>query len=142
MLDAETVEWFKENGGLTPGQRRPLPPELLSRGGSVDPMDAFRDFRGREPSIEPLLERRGLALIRAPAPGPRCSRSRAWRRAPRVTGGIAAPALESRARAARSRAAAKRSRPRTTIDSKNGGPTVRPVTATRTGAWALPSSKS
>ena len=33
---------------------------LLSRGGSVDAMTAFRDFRGRDPQIEPLLERRGL----------------------------------------------------------------------------------
>ncbi|MDF2708058.1 MAG: family peptidase, partial [Nonomuraea muscovyensis] len=31
-----------------------------SRGGSLDPLAAFRDFRGREPSIQPLLERRGL----------------------------------------------------------------------------------
>ena len=34
--------------------------ELLSRGGSVDAMEAFRAFRGRDPRIEPLLDRRGL----------------------------------------------------------------------------------
>ena len=33
---------------------------LLSKGGSVDAMELFRNFRGAEPSIEPLLERRGL----------------------------------------------------------------------------------
>jgi len=35
--------------------------ELLSRGGSVDPMAAYRAFRGRDPRVGPLLERRGLA---------------------------------------------------------------------------------
>lgn len=33
---------------------------LLGRGGSIDPMDAFRAFRGRDPEIDPLLARRGL----------------------------------------------------------------------------------
>jgi peptidyl-dipeptidase Dcp len=33
---------------------------LLSKGGSVAEMDAFTEFRGRGPKIEPLLERRGL----------------------------------------------------------------------------------
>ncbi|MDE2386524.1 MAG: hypothetical protein KGL77_02355, partial [Actinomycetales bacterium] len=34
--------------------------ELLSRGGSVDSMQLFRNFRGQDASIEPLLKRRGL----------------------------------------------------------------------------------
>jgi peptidyl-dipeptidase Dcp len=33
---------------------------LLSRGGSADAMDLFRNFRGRDAEIKPLLERRGL----------------------------------------------------------------------------------
>lgn len=33
---------------------------LLSRGGSKDAMQLFRDFTGEEPDIQPLLERRGL----------------------------------------------------------------------------------
>jgi peptidyl-dipeptidase Dcp len=33
---------------------------LLSRGGSRDAMELFREFRGADPSIEPLLERLGL----------------------------------------------------------------------------------
>jgi peptidyl-dipeptidase Dcp len=33
---------------------------LLSRGGSVDALQLFRDFRGRDATVEPLLERRGL----------------------------------------------------------------------------------
>ncbi|WP_035814648.1 M3 family metallopeptidase [Jiangella gansuensis] len=60
VLDADTVEWFKENGGLTRQNGDHFRSTLLSRGGSVDPMEAFRTFRGRDPQIEPLLERRGL----------------------------------------------------------------------------------
>nr|WP_055505149.1 M3 family metallopeptidase [Nonomuraea pusilla] len=61
VLDAESVEWFKENGGLTRENGDHFRRELLSRGGSVDPLAAFRAFRGGEPRIEPLLTRRGLA---------------------------------------------------------------------------------
>ena len=60
VLDADTVDWFKENGGMKRANGDTFRRELLSRGNSVDPMDAFRAFRGRDPRIEPLLERRGL----------------------------------------------------------------------------------
>jgi peptidyl-dipeptidase Dcp len=60
VLDADTVEWFEENGGLNRVNGDHFRRTLLARGGSVDPMQAFRDFRGRDPRIEPLLERRGL----------------------------------------------------------------------------------
>ncbi|WP_285773968.1 M3 family metallopeptidase [Microtetraspora sp. NBRC 13810] len=60
VLDADSVEWFKENGGLLRENGDHFRRELLSRGGSLDPMTAFRNFRGRDPRIEPLLERRGL----------------------------------------------------------------------------------
>ncbi|MDA0636605.1 M3 family metallopeptidase [Nonomuraea sp. MCN248] len=60
VLDAESVEWFKENGGLKRANGDHFRGELLSRGGSVDPLASFRAFRGREASIRPLLERRGL----------------------------------------------------------------------------------
>ncbi|MFJ8916140.1 M3 family metallopeptidase [Amycolatopsis sp. NPDC102389] len=61
VLDADTVQWFRENGGLTRENGDHFRRELLGRGGSVDPMGAFRAFRGRDPEIEPLLKRRGLA---------------------------------------------------------------------------------
>jgi peptidyl-dipeptidase Dcp len=61
VLDADTVEWFEENGGLRRENGDWFRARLLSRGGSIDSMAAFRDFRGRDPRIEPLLERRGLA---------------------------------------------------------------------------------
>ncbi|MEV5412645.1 M3 family metallopeptidase [Thermopolyspora sp. NPDC052614] len=60
VLDADSVEWFKENGGLLRENGDRFRRELLSKGGSVDAMTAFRAFRGREPRLEPLLERRGL----------------------------------------------------------------------------------
>jgi peptidyl-dipeptidase Dcp len=60
VLDADTVEWFTENGGLRRENGDWFRARLLSRGGSVDPMAAFRDFRGRDPRVEPLLIRRGL----------------------------------------------------------------------------------
>jgi len=60
VLDAESVEWFKENGGLNRKNGDWFRQQLLSKGGSMDPLESFRNFRGREPQIEPLLIRRGL----------------------------------------------------------------------------------
>ncbi|MBW8310693.1 MAG: M3 family metallopeptidase [Rhizobium sp.] len=60
VLDAESVEWFKENGGLKRENGDHFRQTLLSRGGSVDAMQLFRDFRGRDPEVGPLLVRRGL----------------------------------------------------------------------------------
>lgn len=60
ILDAETVDWFKENGGMLRQNGERFRRVLLSRGSSVDPMQAFRELRGREPRIEGLLRRRGL----------------------------------------------------------------------------------
>jgi peptidyl-dipeptidase Dcp len=59
-LDADTVEWFKENGGLSRKNGDHFRKTLLSRGGTTEAMNLFKDFRGRDPVIEPLLERRGL----------------------------------------------------------------------------------
>jgi peptidyl-dipeptidase Dcp len=60
VLDAESVQWFKDNGGLTRANGDHFRAELLSRGGSIDSMTMFKNFRGREASITPLLKRRGL----------------------------------------------------------------------------------
>ncbi|MGX1703536.1 M3 family metallopeptidase [Microbacterium sp. NPDC055357] len=60
VLDADTVEWFRENGGLTRANGDRFRERLLGVGGSKDPLEAYRDFRGRDARIEPLLERRGL----------------------------------------------------------------------------------
>ena len=60
VLDAETVDWFTENGGLTRANGDRFRAELLSRGNSRDPLESFRALRGRDAALEPLLKRRGL----------------------------------------------------------------------------------
>jgi peptidyl-dipeptidase Dcp len=60
VLDADTVEWFTENGGLTRENGDRFRRLLLGVGGSKDPLDAYREFRGRDAVIAPLLRRRGL----------------------------------------------------------------------------------
>jgi len=60
VLDADTVDWFKENGGLQRKNGEHFKNSLLGRGGSIDSMQMFRNFRGRDSKIEPLLKRRGL----------------------------------------------------------------------------------
>ncbi len=60
VLDADSVEWFKQNGGLTRANGDHFRKTLLSQGGSADAMKLFHDFAGREPNVEPLLKRRGL----------------------------------------------------------------------------------
>jgi peptidyl-dipeptidase Dcp len=66
VLDANSVEWFKQNGGLSRKNGDHFRQTLLSQGGSKDALQLFRDFSGHEPQIQPLLERRGLT---APAGG-------------------------------------------------------------------------
>ncbi|MBA8815969.1 peptidyl-dipeptidase Dcp [Microbacterium halimionae] len=60
VLDADTVKWFGENGGLALENGERFRSLVLGVGGSQNPLDAFRNFRGRDADIAPLLERRGL----------------------------------------------------------------------------------
>jgi len=60
VLDADTVEWFKEHGGLKSENGDRFRAMLLSRGGSADALGLFKNFVGRDPYVEPLLKRRGL----------------------------------------------------------------------------------
>jgi peptidyl-dipeptidase Dcp len=63
VLDADTVEWFKEHGGLKRENGDRFRAMLLSRGGSADALGLFKNFVGRDPYIEPLLKRRGLDRV-------------------------------------------------------------------------------
>ena len=60
VLDADTVDWLTEQGGLRRESGDTFRDGLLAKGGSADSMDVYRAFRGRDPLIEPLLKRRGL----------------------------------------------------------------------------------
>ncbi|MGL5405271.1 MAG: M3 family metallopeptidase [Propionibacteriaceae bacterium] len=60
ILDADTVAWFEENGGMTRANGDKFRAELLARGLSRDSLESYRQLRGRDAVIEPLLARRGL----------------------------------------------------------------------------------
>lgn len=60
VLDADTVEWFRDNGGLDREAGKRFAERLLGVGGAKDPLEAYRDFRGRDAEVGPLLRRRGL----------------------------------------------------------------------------------
>jgi len=60
VLDADSVEWFKQHGGLTRRNGDHYRRTVLSRGGSAEPLELFRDFTGQGPDVKPLLRRRGL----------------------------------------------------------------------------------
>ena len=61
VLDADAFQAFKEAGDLfDPATAKAFRQNILATGGTQEPMDLYKRFRGKEPSIEPLLENRGL----------------------------------------------------------------------------------
>jgi peptidyl-dipeptidase Dcp len=60
MLDDDAYAWFTEHGGLTRENGQRFRDMILSRGNSMDLATAFRNFRGSDPKIEPMLQNRGL----------------------------------------------------------------------------------
>ncbi|HMR50255.1 MAG TPA: M3 family metallopeptidase [Arachnia sp.] len=61
VMDADAVAWFDEQEDLREAGEH-FRRTLLAPGGSVDAMETYRRFRGRDPRIQPLLERLGLTL--------------------------------------------------------------------------------
>ena len=61
VLDADDVEWFTENGGATRTNGDAFRAHVLGFGGSRDPLQAYRELRGRDADLAALLKRRGLA---------------------------------------------------------------------------------
>lgn len=59
-LDTDAFEAFKEHGLFDPATATSFRKNILEKGGSDDPMKLYVTFRGAEPSIEPLLQSRGL----------------------------------------------------------------------------------
>ena len=60
VLDHDAYQWFTEHGGLTAANGQEFRDKILSRGNSVELSTLYRDFRGKDPSVEPLLKFRGL----------------------------------------------------------------------------------
>ncbi len=60
VLDADAAEWFVESGGLQRASGDAMRREVLSRGGAIDFLDAYRSLRGADPDPAALLRRRGL----------------------------------------------------------------------------------
>ena len=60
MLADDAFEWFQEHGGLTRENGDRFRTMVLSRGNSEELAKLYRDWRGRNPSIEPMLIDRGL----------------------------------------------------------------------------------
>lgn len=60
VLDTDAFEAFKENGLFDQKTAGLFRSNVLEKGASEDPMTLYKNFRGQEPSIEPLLKGRGL----------------------------------------------------------------------------------
>jgi len=68
VLDDDAYYWFKENGGMTRENGQRFRDMILSRGSTQEMDVLYRNFRGRDPSVEPLLEERGLKTEKSDAP--------------------------------------------------------------------------
>ncbi|MEQ9232039.1 MAG: M3 family metallopeptidase, partial [Cyclobacteriaceae bacterium] len=60
IMDADAFSAFKENGLFDKATADAFREHILSKGGTKDAMEMYVNFRGREPSYEGLLERRGF----------------------------------------------------------------------------------
>ncbi len=60
ILDADAFEAFREKGIFDQATAKSFRDNVLARGATEDPMKMYVRFRGKEPSTEPLLRRRGL----------------------------------------------------------------------------------
>ncbi|MBA7934101.1 peptidyl-dipeptidase Dcp [Klebsiella sp. RHBSTW-00215] len=61
MLADDGYQWFVEQGGLTRENGQRFREAILSRGNSTDLAELYRQWRGHDPKIEPMLENRGLS---------------------------------------------------------------------------------
>jgi peptidyl-dipeptidase Dcp len=64
VLDHDAFYWFKKHGGLNRANGQRFRELVLSRGGTQDVATTFRNFRGRDPVVEPLLIERGRKASR------------------------------------------------------------------------------
>ncbi len=60
VLDADAFQAFKENGLFDKETAKAFRENILERGGTTDAMGMYKAFRGHQPEIKPLLQRKGL----------------------------------------------------------------------------------
>lgn len=60
VLDSDAFQAFKETNLFDKKTAESFLTNILSKGGTEDPMELYKRFRGREPQLEPLLKKRGL----------------------------------------------------------------------------------
>ncbi|WP_429102967.1 oligopeptidase A [Aeromonas veronii] len=61
VLSADAFSRFEEEGIFNPATGQSFLKNILEKGGSKEPMDLFRAFRGREPKVDALLRHSGIA---------------------------------------------------------------------------------
>lgn len=60
LLSADAFSLFEERGIFDPESGRAFREQILERGGAADPIDLYRRFRGRQPTIDALLRHSGI----------------------------------------------------------------------------------
>jgi peptidyl-dipeptidase Dcp len=60
MLDDDAYQWFEEHGGLTRANGERFRQMVLSRGNTEDLAKMYEAWRGKDPSVEPMMKYRGL----------------------------------------------------------------------------------
>jgi len=63
VLDADAFSLFKKNGIFDRKTADSFRENILEKGGTAEPMELYRKFRGKEPSLEALLKRSGFIRI-------------------------------------------------------------------------------
>ena len=63
VLDADAFSMFRERGIFDKDTAGSFRHNILEKGGSCEPDELFRSFRGREPSVDPLIERSGFSRL-------------------------------------------------------------------------------
>jgi peptidyl-dipeptidase Dcp len=64
VLDTDAFEVFKINGLFNQEYAKSFRKNILEKGGTEDPMELYKRFRGAEPSVGPLLRKRGLDQVK------------------------------------------------------------------------------
>ena len=67
VLAQDAFAWFTEHGGMSRANGQHFEDTVLSRGGTKDAHQLYLDFRGKEPSVDPYLKKKGLTAA-PPAP--------------------------------------------------------------------------